>query len=565
MLMKRIFIFMMLITLTLAGQLAADTGRHVRDEVPLPRGFAPFEEGLPLPHLDYHTPPPHQHVRATAEWEEVQGILVRWPYSSSWNNLWTNFLTPIADDVRIYMIVSSYSDTNSVKSYLTSHGCPTDSVVFMRYSTNSVWIRDYGPWWDWQEETWGRAIVDWDYNRPRPDDDAIPEQLATYFGVDYYGPDITHTGGNFMVDGWKSGFASELTHSENPGMTPSEINQIFEDYMNLDTVNYFPEFYGIDHIDMSMKFLNDHTVIVNQYPDGSPYNDDMDDCIAILETLTDPYGRPLDIVRIPAPNWYGTPYTYTNSLIVNNTVLVPIYNRTEDAEALQVYEDYMPGYEIYGFDCNTIIGSSGAIHCVTKDVPHPKLIRIEHTPMADTMTTAGPFTISVRIVSLGTLETDSLIVYWSTDGVWPYNMASMSEIAPDTFAADIPSQSGGTDVRYFIFAKTTEGNWTHEPRYGPDAHHQFNVNIELQPPRAVDDLILSMDAPDIVLYWSPVTEDVIGTPIAVSQYDVYRDSIPFFEIGPSTLVQSVGDTSFTDTNILSGGDPQYYIVLAVYP
>ncbi|MBU1935913.1 agmatine deiminase family protein, partial [bacterium] len=512
--MKKVWFLFALITLTLA----AYAGQLVHEGDPLPRGFAPFEKGLPLPRLDYHTDPPSQAVRATGEWEEVQGILVRWPYSSSWNTLWANFLTPVADDVRIYMIVSSYSDTSSIKSFLASNGCPTDSVIFMQRSTNSVWIRDYGPWWIWQQNTWDRAIVDWDYNRPRPLDDAIPEWLATYFGVDYYGPDITHTGGNFMVDGWKSGFASELTYSENSGMTPSEINQIFEDYMNLDTVNYFPEFYGIDHIDMSMKFLNDHTVIVNEYPDGSSYNDDMDDCIAILETLTDPYGRPLDIVRIPAPEWYSTPYTYTNSLIVNNTVLVPIYNRTEDAQALRLYEEYMPGYEIYGFDCNSIIGSSGAIHCVTKDVIHPHLIRIEHPPMADTVTTAGPYTIAARIVSLGTLDTDSLIVYWSTDGIWPWNSAPMSATAADSFAAEIPAQAVGTDVRYLIYAKNTQGNWTHEPRYGPDAHHRFYVDIEPAAPRAVEDLVISPDAPDIVLHWSPVTEDINGLPITVSQY-----------------------------------------------
>ena len=559
--MKKTCFIIVLMILTLA----AYAGQLVHEGDPLPRGFAPFEKGLPLPHLDYHTDPPSQQVRAMGEWEEVQGILVRWPYSSSWNTLWANFLTPIADDVRIYMIVSSYSDTSGIKSYLSSNGCPTDSVIFMQRSTNSVWIRDYGPWWIWLQNTWDRAIVDWDYNRPRPQDDAIPEWLATYFGVDYYGPDITHTGGNFFVDGWKSGFASELTYSENSGMTPSEINQIFEDYMNLDTVNFFPEFYGIDHIDMSMKFLNDHTVIINEYPDGSSYNDDMDDCIAILETLTDPYGEPLDIVRIPAPHWYGTPYTYTNSLIVNNTVLVPIYNRAEDAEALQIYEDYMPGYEIYGFDCNSIIGSSGAIHCVTKDVIHPHLIRIEHTPMADTVTTAGPYTIAARIVSLGTLDTDSLKVYWSTDGVWPWNIAPMTATAADSFAAEIPAQAAGTDVRYFIFAKNVESNWTHEPRYGPEAHHRFHIDIEPASPRAVEELVISPDAPDIVLHWSPVTEDTNGLPITVSQYNVYRDVDPYFEPGPGNFVQTVNDTSFRDTGILSGGDYHYYIVQAVYP
>jgi agmatine deiminase len=564
---KRITWFsLMLVLLTLTMTAWGEEGTLVHEGVPLPRGFAPFEKDLPPCLRDSLTDPPTQPVRATAEWEENEAILVCWPYNATWNLLWTNFLTPIADDVRIYMIIDSYTDTTSIKSYLASHGCPTDSVVFLRHTTDSYWIRDYGPWWIWQQNTWDRAIVDWIYNRPgRPNDNEVPQWLSTYFRVPYYGPDIKHTGGNFMVDGWKSGFASELTYDEND-KTPAEINQIFEDYMNLDSVYFFPRFFGIDHIDMSMKFLNEHTVIVNQYPSGNPYNAVMDQCVAILQTLHDPYGSPLDIVRIPTPSWSsGTPYTYTNSLICNKKVLVPIYNRTEDAAALQIYRDYMPGYEIYSFNCNSIIGYSGAIHCVTKDVIHRRLIRIVHPPMADTVTVPGPYAIGANIVSLGTLNLDSLKVFWSATGVWPWNVAPMAQVAADSFVAEIPAQPTGTEVSYFIFAKNVEGNWTHQPRYGPAAHYSFTVDIPPGAPKPVDDLVISASAPDLILNWSPVTEDVNGTPITVSQYDVYRSSEPFFEPGPSTFVESVSDTTFTDSGILNVSDGQYYIILAVYP
>ena len=104
----------MLMFLTLTMNAWGELGRHVRDEVPLPRGLAPSEIGKPLRDLDYHTSPPTQPVRATAEWEENEAILVRWPYDTSWNLLWSNFLTPVADDVRIYMIVASYADTTSI-------------------------------------------------------------------------------------------------------------------------------------------------------------------------------------------------------------------------------------------------------------------------------------------------------------------------------------------------------------------------------------------------------------------------------------------------------------------
>jgi agmatine/peptidylarginine deiminase len=63
--------------------------------------------------------------------------------------------------------------------------------------------------------------------------------------------------------------------------------------------------------------------------------------------------------------------TYTNSLIVNNVVLLPVYNIPEDDEAIAIYESVLPGKEIYPLDARNIIPSGGAWHCVTMELPSP--------------------------------------------------------------------------------------------------------------------------------------------------------------------------------------------------
>ena len=69
----------------------------------------------------------------------------------------------------------------------------------------------------------------------------------------------------------------------------------------------------------------------------------------------------------------GITYTYINSLIVNNKVLVPIYGLStefaNDDSVLALYETIMPGVEAVGFDCNQIIPANGAIHCIAMKVP----------------------------------------------------------------------------------------------------------------------------------------------------------------------------------------------------
>ena len=60
--------------------------------------------------------------------------------------------------------------------------------------------------------------------------------------------------------------------------------------------------------------------------------------------------------------------TYTNSFIVNKTVIVPTYEYQYDTTAIRIYRDAMPGYNVVGINCNSIIGSLGAIHCIMKEV-----------------------------------------------------------------------------------------------------------------------------------------------------------------------------------------------------
>ena len=59
-----------------------------------------------------------------------------------------------------------------------------------------------------------------------------------------------------------------------------------------------------------------------------------------FENIPNSYGEPWQIFRAYTPS--NQPYT--NSLILNEKVLVPIMNSSWDDDALAVYEDALPGY-----------------------------------------------------------------------------------------------------------------------------------------------------------------------------------------------------------------------------
>ena len=104
-----------------------------------------------------------------------------------------------AASVQECRVVIFSENVNQTESYLTGNGCggpvPMDSVEIVDAPSNSIWIRDYGAntvYTDWND---GRVLVDWIYNRNRPDDDAIPDDAIPDRAV----ADDSPTGGQYRT------------------------------------------------------------------------------------------------------------------------------------------------------------------------------------------------------------------------------------------------------------------------------------------------------------------------------------------------------------------------------
>ncbi|HIE05919.1 MAG TPA: T9SS type A sorting domain-containing protein, partial [bacterium (Candidatus Stahlbacteria)] len=202
----------------------------------------------------------------------------------------------------------------------------------------------------------------------------MPWHLAHVWNIPLYISDLVHTGGNFMVDGLGAGFASNLIYQEN-SYTPQEIESILGAYMGMDTLYIFQRISGeyTGHIDMWGKLLDDHTAMIAYYPPGDPNHNLLNQHAQTFANIKNGAGVYFDTVRIPSPPPYSGVYrSYTNSLFINDKVLLPIYNHPYDATAIQIYQQAMPGYDIRTFDCSDIIESGGAVHCITKLVALPK-------------------------------------------------------------------------------------------------------------------------------------------------------------------------------------------------
>ncbi|QOJ28159.1 MAG: agmatine deiminase family protein [Ignavibacteriales bacterium] len=420
------------------------------------------------------TQPPAVPVRTMAEWEELQGIIITW---TSQTTILRQIVDYAQDEGKVYIVCS---DSNSVKSSLTSGGVPLTNVEFLIASFNSIWVRDYGPWAVYTNDADSLYLVDWIYNRPRPLDDRVPETFASRYNIPLYQTtvspyDFVATGGNFMTDGHGTGFSSRLIVTENPNKTEAQIDTIVKRFMGIDRyikMTVLP-YDGIHHIDMHMKLLDDETLMVGQYPAGVSDGPQIEANLQyVLSNFKTAFGRDFKVVRIPMPpdgsgrypSSGGQYRTYTNSVIVNKTVIVPTYELKYDTTALRIYREAMPGYRVVGINCNSIIGQSGAIHCITKEIGVDEPVYIKLYPLAQTSGTG----FEAKAVLKTRTGISNAALYYSSSQAGPYIPASFSGMVQDTFYTTFSVSPGTDTVYYYAEAATVSGRSVKKPLVAPE-------------------------------------------------------------------------------------------------
>lgn len=456
----------------------------------------------PIASRGIETPPPFDSLRTAAEWEEIEALTISW---TSFPCIQKQIVAASKEECTVIIFAD---DVNEVENYLTSSTCggalDLENVEIVSAEYNSIWIRDYGAntvYGSWNDD---RVLVDWMYNRPRPDDDVIPDVLGDHMGLDVYTTtaeptDLMNTGGNWMSDGFGTAFASELILEENdggsswwtdfPDHSEAEIDQIIEDFHGVDTYIKMPvlPYDGIHHIDMHMKLLDESTLLVAEYPmgvaDGPQINANMD---YVLANYTTKWGTPFDVIRIPSPPEQGWGYpdqdgwylTYTNSVFVNNTILLPTYYTEYDTTAIRIYEEALPGYEVVGIDCDNngsaIISLSGAIHCITHSVGVEDPLMISHLPLPDTEDDQNDYAVDAYLSHRSGIETATL--YWATDPAGDWTSVSMSATNDaGNWAAAIPAHPQGTTLYYYIEGEATSGKVGARPMPAPEGWWSFEV------------------------------------------------------------------------------------------
>ncbi len=493
------------------------------------------------------TTPPQGNIRTMAEWEEIEYLLVTWV--PNFSRTLTDIVRAAVNECKVLIITNNPS---SVANTLGNANVSLSNVEFVERGYNTIWIRDYAAnsvYKDWNDSL---ILVDWIYNRPRPLDNSAPEAYAEQLGIPLYQmteapTDIIGTGGNFMSDGFGTGFASMLIMDENgPGnnfsVTPKseeDVDNIFGDFMGLSRyikMENLP-YDAIDHIDMHMKLLDEETLIVSEYPEGVADGPQIEANLQyVLSNYNSVYDTPYRVIRIPAPpstqglhpDQNAHYRNYANQVFVNNTVIVPFYREEYDTIARRVLENAMPGYNIVGVNVDgqggeTLIAQGGAIHCITHAVGVQDPMIISHQRLRDTYETAENYVASAYLSHRSGIASATL--YYKTDEAEAYESVEMTDVGDENWEAEIPAQSAGTDIYYYIQASSEDGKTRTRPMPAPEGYWKFKVLGE-------GDLSVTEETMDMdPIYPNPASA------ITAVPFSGYTD-----EVGTVSLIDAQGRT-----------------------
>ncbi|MCW8982222.1 agmatine deiminase family protein [Altibacter sp.] len=471
---------------------------QAQEKAILPKGLSENEKGL-ISQFEFSqakkTPPPTGPVRTMAEWEEVEYLLITW--QPGFQNILRQI---VAVGVNECKVVITTQNQASVASFLTAGGIDLTNVIFMNEDWDSIWIRDYAGNTIYSNDVGERALTDWIYNRPRPNDNVMPLAHANLVGLPIYVTDsgtndLVNTGGNFMSDGLGNAFASELILEENEAGNPygvstkteAQIDAIMEDYMGIqryvkmETLPYD----GIHHIDMHMKLLDEETLLVSEYPDGVADGPQIEQNIEyVLNNFQSAFGTPYDVKWIPAPPSTGGNYpdtggyyrTFTNAVFVNKSIIIPTYRAEVDGPALAYWQELMPGYNIVGIDVDNsgenLISQLGAIHCITHTIGVENPLWIVHQPIDEANQNS---TVSIDAMIKHASGISNAKVFWREEGSSSYSEVPMSLVSADNWTANL--SVGSSAIEYYIFAEANSGKTMTRPMVAPQGYWTMNVGI----------------------------------------------------------------------------------------
>ncbi len=282
-------------------------------------------------------------------------------------------------------------DVEVVKGYFSDQ----TNLIFVPYQSDDTWARDCSALTVIDEEEDEPLLLDftftgWGGKFDASRDNAMSAALAPVYGARMEKIDLILEGGGVESNGAGSLLVTSeclLNPNRNAHLSKTQTDAILKKEFGVEQILWLNHGYlaGDDtdsHIDTLARFIDTDTIMYVKCDDTE---DEHYEALKKMEEelmeLRDMEGEPFNLIALPmcSPAYYDgerLPATYANFLIVNDAVLLPVYNDPHDAEAIEICRKAFKGRDIVPIDCSVLIRQHGSLHCVTMQFPEEVSIRI---------------------------------------------------------------------------------------------------------------------------------------------------------------------------------------------
>lgn len=338
-------------------------------------------------------------VRWPAEWEPQDAVWLSWPHR---RDLWQGGLDELQQTYgsvaaaiapHALVCVNAAAPLHpGVRQAMLAAGVSEEQFRLFNHPTNDVWCRDHGPVFvqdvkdgslmlaDWQFNAWGGKFAPWDL------DNGVPALIGAALGLPVRSSSLILEGGAIEGNGDGLLVTTEsvlLNHNRNPDWSRAMIEEELKRMLGVRAVFWLGS--GIEgddtdgHIDDMVRFVcRDAVVSIVETDSSSPHYRALAENNERLQDLRCVDGSGVEVIPLPMPDplhaedWRldQLPASYANFLIVNEAVIVPVFNQPRnDDRALGILRECFSGKQVIGVDARKLVLEGGALHCITQQQP----------------------------------------------------------------------------------------------------------------------------------------------------------------------------------------------------
>lgn len=248
-----------------------------------------------------------------------------------------------------------------LQDILLSYGIEVRVLTKVR----DVWTRDYCP-----VQVLLKTVVkfryDPDYLRDDPELKTGDEVLESLRDLGWCNRSSIILDGGNVVGSKTRAILTDKIFRENPGWIKTDLQAKLQKLLHVDQLIVIPRepFDPIGHADAMVRFVDEQTVLVNDYSQVDPaFGERLNQVLRrhglIVEHLPY-YHEKKTLAGIPSA--VGN---YTNFLRTEKVLVVPVYGTEYDDAALRKLNSVFPGLPVILLDCTDLAREGGVLNCVS--------------------------------------------------------------------------------------------------------------------------------------------------------------------------------------------------------